>query len=666
MKKPLFKLHNPFPPAGSQPEAIKQLSAGRPGKSTLMGVTGSGKTFTIANVIANQDKPVLILSPNKTLAAQLYEEFSLFFPENKVCYFVSYYDYYQPESYLPAQDVYIPKETKINSEIERLRVESTASLVNRPDTIVIASVSCIYSLGNPTDYRELALSLQVGQKMSRADLLKELIFIQYVRNDVDKSPGTIQVLGNTVEVNLPYQKEKLRIELFGDAIEALQWVGRQNNNVLTELDNTIVFPAKHFVTPEDRKQAAIRSIQQELYETLPKFEKEHYQERLKSRVSHDLELLQEIGYCSGIENYSVHFDGRKAGEPPFCLFDFFADGDFLLVIDESHVAIPQLRGMHAGDRARKKALIDFGFRLPSAYDNRPLKFEEIERYFNDTIFVSATPGEYELSHSDRVVEQIIRPTGLVDPEVIIHPRENQLDHLISQIRQTADKGFRTLVTVLTKKLAEELAYYLEEHQIKVCYLHSELKTPQRTELLQKLRLGVFDCLVGVNLLREGLDLPEVALVAIMDADLESFLRDKRSLIQTIGRAARNTESKVLLYADRVTQSMQNAIDETNRRRALQLAYNKEHGIIPVTVKRDVVKSIANIQEEIAKASAAQRAKKRTAKDAAQVSQDIVLRKLVDIEKAMFDAADRLDFEAAIALRQEWYTLKKQLGDSAQK
>src|SRR3972149_4220402 len=555
MKKPLFKLHNPFPPAGSQPEAIKQLNAGRPGKSTLMGVTGSGKTFTMANVIAKQDKPVLILCPNKTLAAQLYEEFSLFFPENKVCYFVSYYDYYQPESYLPAQDIYIPKETKVNSEIERLRVEATASLVNRQDTIVIASVSCIYSLGNPTDYKNLALSLHVGQTIARSELIRQLIFIQYERNEMDKSAGTLQVLGNTIEVNLPYQKDKVRIELFGNKIESMQWVSKHNNTVVKELDNTLIFPAKHFVTTEGRKQAAIKSIQEELRAWVPQVENPLYQERIQTRVAHDLEMLQEVGYCSGIENYSVHFDGRQHGEAPFCLFDFFPK-DFLLIIDESHIAVPQLRGMYAGDKARKKSLIEFGFRLPSAADNRPLQFEEIERYFNDVLFVSATPSDYELQHSDHVVEQVIRPTGLVDPKIELHKREGQMDHLIKQIKDTTEKGFRSLVMVLTKKLAEELAHYLEEQQIKVCYLHSELKTPQRTELLQKLRLGVFDCLVGVNLLREGLDLPEVALVSIMDADIESFLLDKRSLIQTIGRAARNMHSKVVMYADKITQSMQ--------------------------------------------------------------------------------------------------------------
>ncbi|HZW61062.1 MAG TPA: excinuclease ABC subunit UvrB [Candidatus Babeliales bacterium] len=658
MKKKLFKLHSPFPPAGSQPEAIEQLIKGRPGKSTLLGVTGSGKTYTIANMIANQDKPVLILSPNKTLAAQLYEEFSLFFPENKVCYFVSYYDYYQPESYLPAQDIYIPKETKVNSEIERLRVESTASLVNRRDTIIIASVSCIYSLGNPSDYKNLAFQLKVGQKISRSELIKQLIFIQYQRNDMEKDSGTFQVLGNTIEVQLPYQKEKLRIELFGDCIDRMQWVTKHNNTVLNELDNTIIFPAKHFVTPKERIDAAIDSIQQELNEWAPKIKNPLYQERIKTRVAHDIEMLKEVGYCSGIENYSAHFDGRVSGEAPYCLFDFFEKDDFLLIMDESHIALPQLRGMYAGDRARKKALIEFGFRLPSAYDNRPLKFEEIEKYFNDIVYISATPGEYELTNSDQVVEQIIRPTGLVDPEIIIHPRIGQLDNLVSEIKKTADNGYRSLVTVLTKKMAEELARHLQEKQIKVCYLHSDLKTPQRTELLQKLRLGIFDCLVGVNLLREGLDLPEVALVAIMDADLESFLRDKRSLIQVIGRAARNTEAKVVMYADQITGSMKAAIDETNRRRAMQQAYNKKHGITPVTVKREVVKSIANIQAAIAMASAKKRSKKKQQEEA--TTPEALHAQLITLETKMQEAAQAFDFEKAIALRDEWQKLKASL------
>ena len=642
----VFSLHTPFKPAGSQPEAIKQLTAGRPGKSTFIGVTGSGKTFTMANVIANQNKPVLVLAPNKTLAAQLYEEFSLFFPKNKVCYFVSYYDYYQPESYLPAQDIYIPKETKINSEIERLRVEATASLINRRDTIVVASVSSIYSLGNPVDYRNLALPLQVGQTISRTDLIGKLIFIQYKRNDVDKTSGKFQVLGNTIEINLPYQKEKLRIELFVNTIENLQ---------LMDLDDTLIFPAKHFVTTDEKKQTAIASIKQELREQLPKIKKELYRERLRQRVTHDIEMLQETGYCSGIENYSIHFEGRKTGEAPSCLFDFFPK-NFLLIIDESHITIPQLRGMHAGDRARKKSLIDFGFRLPTAFDNRPLKFEEVERYFSDVMFVSATPGEYELTNSNQMVEQIIRPTGLLDPKVTVHSRIGQLDHLVRKIVQTTKKGYRSLVMVMTKKLAEQLAEYNEERQIKVFYMHSDLKTPQRTELLQKLRLGIFDCLVGINLLREGLDLPEVALVAIMDADLESFLRDKRSLIQIIGRAARNTKSQVLLYADKITGSMWAALDETNRRRLLQEAYNVQHNIRPTSVKRDVTKSITNLQSLIAQASQAKKRKKQAKKSVISGIQE----QLITLEGQMQDAAKCLDFEEAIFLREQWYTLKQQI------
>lgn len=657
IKQKHFKLYTPFDPAGGQPEAIKKLVSGRPGRSTLLGVTGSGKTYTMAQTIAQQNKPVLVLAPNKTLAAQLYEEFSLFFPENKICYFVSYYDYYQPESYLPAQDIYIPKETKINSEIERLRVEASASLVNRNDVIVISSVSSIYSLGNPDDYRNLSFSLSVGQKISRADLIKQLIFIQYKRNDVDRASGTFQVLGNTIEVNLPYQKEKLRIELFGDEIEGLQWVGKQNNELLMELDNTIIFPAKHFVTTEEKKASAIASIQAELQEHLPTIENPLYRERIEKRVMHDLEMIREIGYCSGIENYSSHFEGRKEGEPPFCLFNFFPK-DFLFILDESHMALPQLRGMYAGDRARKKSLINFGFRLPSAFDNRPLKFEEIERYFNDVIFVSATPGDYELAHSDQVVEQIIRPTGLLDPQVEIHSRIGQMDHLIEQINKTTEKGHRSLVMVMTKKLAEELARYLEDKQIKVCYLHSDLKTPQRTELLQKLRLGVFDCLVGVNLLREGIDLPEVALVAIMDADIESFLRDKRSLIQIMGRAARNTEAKVLLYADKKTRSMSAAISESQRRRVIQNAHNEKHGITPVSVKREVTKSIANIQKLIAEASKSNSKKKKT--NARKGAVHDVQARILELETLMAQAAEKLDFETAIALRSEWKELQKEL------
>ncbi len=654
--KNIFKLHSPYKPAGSQPEAIKQLVKGRPGVSTLVGVTGSGKTFTLANVIANQNKPVLILSPNKTLAAQLYEEFSQFFPENKVGYFVSYYDYYQPESYLPAQDIYIPKETKVNSEIERLRVEATASLFNRPDTIIISSVSCIYSLGDPEELRKLAIPLTVGMTIDRNDILRRLIFIQYERNDAEKKAGTFTVMGNTIEIILPYIKEKLRFELFGDTLESMQLVDKMNNYVIQDIQDTVIYPAKHFVTTKDKQEAAMKTIKMELEQWAPKLQNPIYRERIEKRVAHDLEMLQEVGYCSGIENYSAHFDGRAAGEQPACLFDFFPK-DFLLIIDESHIALPQLRGMYAGDKARKTSLIEFGFRLPSAADNRPLKFEEIEKYFKDVIFVSATPSDYELKHSDQIVEQLIRPTGLLDPVVEMHPRLGQLDHLVTEIEKTTDKGFRTLVTVLTKQLAEELAHYLEERKIKVCYLHSELKTPQRTELIQKLRLGIFDCLVGVNLLREGLDLPEVALVAIMDADIESFLRDKRSLIQIIGRAARNTESKVILYCDTITQSMRGAMDETERRRALQQAYNQEHNIIPKTVRREVSKTITDIQKAIAQASEQKRSKKKQLASSPEQAKA----RMIELEELMKVAAQELDFEKAIALRDEWMQLKKIVG-----
>lgn len=657
----LFKLHNPFPPAGDQIHAVQALADARPGVSTLLGVTGSGKTYTVAQVIAQQEKPVLILSPNKTLAAQLYEEFSLFFPENKVCYFVSYYDYYQPESYLPAQDIYIPKETLVNSEIERLRVEATASLINRPDTIVVASVSCIYSLGNPADYRNLAFSIKRGQVISRADLIRQLIFIQYTRNDMERAPGTFQVAGPVIEVQLPYLREKLRIEFDGSAIARIALVNRQTGTIVQQLEDMLIFPAKHFVTTEEKKQAAIAGITAELEEYLPTVENPLYRERIKMRVMNDIEMIGERGYCNGIENYSIYFDGREQGRPPFCLFDFFGD-DFLLVVDESHIAIPQLRGMYAGDQARKSVLIDFGFRLPSARDNRPLKFSEVEKYFKDVIFVSATPGEYELKKSTVIAEQIIRPTGLVDPQIEVHGREGQIEHLVAAINETTEKGFRTLVTVLTKKQAEELARYLQERKIKVCYLHHDLKTPQRTELLHKLRNGIFDCLVGVNLLREGLDLPEVALVAIMDADMESFLRDKRSLIQIIGRAARNSASKVFFYADRMTESMRGAIDETNRRRALQIAYNEEHGLTPKTVFRDVTKSISKMQEAIA---AAQKGRKKQqelgAQPALEQSEAQKLTRIRELEEAMQQAASNLDFERAIELRKEWMELTRGRG-----
>lgn len=652
----IFKLHSPFKPAGDQPQAIEKLVKNLGNNSALLGVTGSGKTYTLANVIAQQDKPVLILSPNKTLAAQLYEEFSLFFPQNKVCYFVSFYDYYQPESYLPAQNIYIPKEIKVNNEIERLRVESTASVMGRPDTIIIASVSCIYSLGDPSEYKDLAFDLKVGQEIDRYDLLKQLIFIQYMRSDEDKISGSFSVVGDTVEICLPYNKERLRIEMMGDAIESLSWISSQTNAVLEKINKTTIYPAKHFVTSQDKKKAAIESIKTELKLHLPTIQDDEIKNRLEERVNRDLEMIQELGYCSGIENYSAHFEGRKKGVKPHTLFDFF-DNDFLFIIDESHISIPQLGGMFHGDAARKKNLIEYGFRLPSAADNRPLKHQEVEQYMKNTIFVSATPGEYELENSTKIVEQIIRPTGLVDPPIEIHKRDGQIEDLIKEIKSTAKKGFRSLVTVLTKKTAEDLARFLEEQEIKVCYMHGEIKTPERTELLHKLRLGVFDCLVGVNLIREGLDLPEVALVAIMDADVESFLRDKRSMIQTAGRAARNTESKVVLYADKITKSMQQAIDECSRRRQLQLQYNEEHGIVPRSAQRSASKGISNIQEAIAAASKSKKAKRAEVKEQSEAD---MLKALANLEVEMQRAAESLNFEKAIQLRAEWRELKEML------
>jgi len=658
----LFKLHLPFQPAGDQQQAFEKLTQGLGSPSTLLGVTGSGKTFTIANVIAQQNQPVIILSPNKTLAAQLYEEFSLFFPENKVCYFVSYYDYYQPESYLPAQDIYIPKETKINDEIERLRVEAAASIMQRKDVIVIASISCIYSLGNPQDFKDMAISLTVGEKYGRKELINKLISILYSRNDVDKRSGTFQVAGNTIEVLIPYQKKKkLRIELFGDEIESIAWVDKINNHVIEAVEQEVIFPAKNFVTTEEKKRRAMASIQAELQAYAPTMESQTYADRLRQRVAYDIEMLEQTGTCPSIENYSVHFDGRAAGQAPYCLFDFFEKDKFLLVIDESHIAIPQMGAMYKGDRARKMSLIDFGFRLPSAADNRPLKFEESEQFLQNVIYVSATPGKYELEHSKQVVEQIIRPTGLLDPIIDLHPRMNQIQDLIDQICRTRDKGFRSLVTVLTKKMAEELAFFLEEKQIKVCYLHCDLKTPQRTDLLQKLRLGIFDCLVGVNLLREGLDLPEVAFVAVMDADVEGFLRDSRSLIQIVGRAARNTESIVRFYADKVTPSIAFAMSETARRRTLQHAYNQEHGIIPTTVVRDVTTSISALSADIAKGSKSfqkQLKKESSLADKQKLSDVQRIEKIAHLEVLMQQAAQKLDFETAIALRQEWQKLQK--------
>jgi len=647
----IFKIELPFQPKGDQPNAIKELSSERPSISTLLGVTGSGKTFTIANVIQETQKQTIIISPNKTLAAQLYEEFSLFFPKNKICYFVSYYDYYQPESYLPANDIYIPKETKINQEIDRMRIETAASIVNRKDTIVIASVSCIYSIGNPADFKDLAISISLKDKISQNNFMKKLIEIEYKRDDINKIHGTFQVFPETVEIILPYQKEILKVEFLDNKIARISWLSKESREEIKILDNAIIFPAKYFVTTTEKKNKAIKSITEEFDEHINTIINPIYKDRLENRIGQDLELIRETGTCQGIENYSAHFERRKKGEPPFTLFDFFEDP--LIIIDESHLTIPQLRAMYNGDQARKKNLIDYGFRLPSAMDNRPLKFEEIEKHLKNVIFVSATPGEYELTKSKKIVEQLVRPTGITDPKIEILPRTNQLKKLLEEIRNTSSNNMRTLITVLTRVLAEELAEYLEDNEIKVCYIHHEIKTPQRTDILHRLRTGEFECLVGINLLREGLDLPEVGLVTIMDADIESFLRDKRSLIQTIGRAARNTESKVIFFADKITKSMQSAIDETNRRREAQIKYNIENNIIAKTVSRDVKKSI------IALAINKPKEKKINKKEKIENIEEII-KKIELLEKEMLKAADKLDFKKAIELRKDWKDLKNKL------
>ncbi len=648
-KNQIFKLHFPFSPAGDQPKAIEKLLEQRPAKSVLLGVTGSGKTFTLANVIAKQNNPVLILSPNKTLAAQLYEEFSLFFPENKVCYFVSYYDYYQPESYLPSEDIYIPKEAKINKEVERLRVEATAALASRKDTIVISSVSAIYPLGCPDDYLNLAFTIKTAENLKKNDFLDLLVSLQYVMNENLLDYGSFQVIGNFIIVNLPYVREHLMVEIVGGRVKSIFLVDPKNFEKVEKLLQFKLFPARHFVTTENKKRLAVQNIKQDLYRELPLQRDALCRQRLLTRITNDIEMLEESGYCTGIENYSRYFDGREEGEPPFCLLDFFPD-EFLLVIDESHITIPQLRAMYKGDKARKKTLVNFGFRLTSAYDNRPLKFEEIESYFKDIIFVSATPGPYELKVSDHIVEQIVRPTGILDPKIEVVKRRGQLEHLIHNVKETAKKGYRSLITVLTQRGAEELADYFEEEGIPTCYLHSRIKTQQRTEILHKLRKGIFDCLIGINLLREGLDLPEVALVAILDADIEGFLRDPRSLIQTIGRAARNTESRVFFYADKITPAMKEAIRETERRRNLQIKFNENLGIQPQSVTREVVSSILKKRIKF------DEEERETGKKSRRFVLD--LDRLRIMEEEMKKAADNFDFEKAIRLRNEILKLEK--------
>lgn len=641
--EPRFSLISDFKPKGSQPDAIIKLVDGlRDGmeRQTLLGVTGSGKTYTIANVINQIQKPTLVIAHNKTLAAQLYNEFKEFFPENRVEYFVSYYDYYQPESYIPSKDQYIEKDAYINPKIEQMRLAATASLMSRRDVIVVASVSCIYGLGNPETYEGMGFELKAGDRISRKEILGRLVDILYERNDMELAPGRFRVKGDTIDLIPGYFNDIIRIELFGDEIDRILEADRLTGKQKEKLDYFYVYPARHFVIPEEEKKSAIQSIMAELDERLPELGliESH---RLKQRTLHDMEMIEETGSCKGIENYSRHFDRRKPGEPPYCLLDYFPD-DFLLVIDESHQTLPQVHGMYNGDRSRKKSLVDYGFRLPSAYDNRPLRFEEFERYMKNVIFVSATPGDYELECSAQVAEQVIRPTGLLDPIVEIRPIDGQVRDVMQEIGQVIARGDRALVTTLTKRLAEELTDYLAQNGIKARYLHSDIDTLERTEIIRELRLGKFDVLVGINLLREGLDIPEVGFIGILDADKEGFLRNEKSLIQTIGRASRNANSKVVLYADNITGSIKEAMQKTERRRALQMAYNQEHGIVPRTIKKPIREKVVEIT------------------DTKHIPKSDIPNVIIELEAEMKEAAERLEFERAIQLRDTIRKLEKEI------
>lgn len=642
-----FKLNSEYKPRGDQPEAIKELSDGiLAGKKDqiLRGVTGSGKTFTMANIIEKVQRPTLVLAHNKTLAYQLFTEFKEFFPDNAVEYFVSYYDYYQPEAYVAATDTYIAKDSSINDEIDKMRHSATMALFERRDVIIVASVSCIYGLGDPIDYKKLVVSLRPGQEISPAGVMKKLIDVQYVRNDVDFDRGTFRARGDILDIYpAGFDQKAIRVEFFGDEIDQISEFDPLTGKVLSKLSHGYIYPASHYATTSEKTERAIITIEEELEERIKEFESENKlleAQRIEQRTRYDIEMLKEIGFCSGIENYSAHLSQRPRGSRPYTLIDYFPK-DFVLMVDESHVSIPQVGGMYAGDRSRKQNLVDYGFRLPSALDNRPLKFEEFEKLINQTIYVSATPGPYEMEKTGgKIVEQIIRPTGLLDPLVEIRPTENQIDDLINEVYKTIDKGDRVLVTTLTKKMAEDLTDYLTEKQIKVKYLHSDIKTIERSEIIRELRLGEFDVLVGINLLREGLDIPEVSLITILDADKEGFLRSETSLIQTIGRAARNSEGRVIMYADRITGSMQKAIDETERRRKIQEAFNKKHNITPTTIRKNIgeIIQVTKKAEDIEEIQEINRAEIETI--------------LINMEAEMYKAAEELDFERAAKLRDQ--------------
>ena len=650
-----FVIKSDMTPKGDQPKAIEQLTQGLlQGEKyqTLLGITGSGKTFTMANVIERVQRPTLVLAHNKTLAAQLCSEFREIFPDNAVEYFVSYYDYYQPEAYVPSSDTYIEKDASINEEIDKLRHSATAALLERRDVIIVASVSCIYGLGNPNEYKDLMLSLRPGMVRDRDEVLRKLVDIQYERNDMNFVRGTFRVRGDVLEIIPADSFEKaIRVEFFGDEIDRISEIHALTGEVLGYLSHAIVFPASHYATSRDRLEKAMKMIEEDLEEQVNLFKEQDKlleAQRLLQRTNYDLEMMREIGYCTGIENYSRYMDGRSPGEPPYTLLDYFPE-DFLLFVDESHVTLPQVRAMYAGDRSRKETLVEYGFRLPAAFDNRPLTFEEFSSKLNQVVFVSATPGPYEMEKSTKVVEQIIRPTGLLDPEIMVMPIEGQIDHLLGQIRERTERKERVLITTLTKKMAESLTDFLKEMDVKVRYLHSDIDTMERMEIVRDLRLGVFDVLVGINLLREGLDLPEVSLVAILDADKEGFLRSQTSLIQTIGRAARNTNGTVIMYADNITESMRYAINETNRRRAMQMEYNQKHGIVPQTILKEVYDRI-----EITKA-AEDHAPYETGETMSAKEREKLIKKL---EKDMKTAAAALEFETAAKLRDQIMELIK--------